>query len=592
MSLTARTMSSTSASSRSRTRANQARDGVRDLSIVFVGYRFPPTDAQARSELLGAIMKNVQRHIDLHIVLGPTRNDVHALKGGDPEQLKLQIADLEQQLAKRNHLLFGDKSEKRGQGDKPEGQKPVQTGHGPRAQSLLPEVEQVHLLDEADKVCTKCGGQLETWDGQFEESEEVDVVELKYVLKKHRRQKYRCGCGACIETAPGPLKLFPGARYSVAFAINVAIAKYADHLPLERQVKMAARQGLESDSQTLWDQINALAKVLGPTYTALCAYVLSQPSCGAEHSRASVVQLHTAKPFAFHLLPARPYFRARACSADDMASRSRRTYDHRIKEQILHAGNPELFPELEIPRSTAQSWIRRGVGDVVSLEAEHEVEAALRARVLGLEHRTAMLIAVLRLVLALLRVSGFTLERGRVADERGKRLLLGAVEGARKILPLSAALRVLRLSPARYHAGSGRAGLHPRRTCCPATGGAQAAAGAQSSAGVRPVLSATRGGRCRMKRTPLSSRNSAECNCTVPAPECLAPQLRAAARRRQPCTRACARTCDAARGRCRAPQPGRTGFTRRSRSRVLAPRGLLGSSRQKSPQRTPLSRYL
>ena len=28
-----------------------------------------------------------------------------------------------------------------------------------------------------------------------------------------------------------------------------------------------------------------------------------------------------------------------------------------------------------------------------------------------------------------------------------------------------------------------------------------------------------------MKRTPLSSRNSAECNCTVPAPECLAPQL-------------------------------------------------------------------
>jgi len=135
-----------------------------------------------------------------------------------------------------------------------------------------------------------------------------------------------------------------------------------------------------------------------------------------------------------------------------MTSRLRRTYDHRVKEQILRTRNPDLFPELEITRSTAQSWIRRGVGDVVSLDTEHEVEAALRTRVLELEHRTAMLIAVLRLVLALLRVSGFTLEHGRVADERGKRLLLGAVERARQILPLSAALRVLHLSAARYHA--------------------------------------------------------------------------------------------------------------------------------------------
>ena len=66
-------------------------------------------------------------------------------------------------------------------------------------------------------------GQLETWDGQFEESDEIDVVDVKYILKHHRRQKYRCSYGACIETAPGPLKLFPGARYSVAFAISIAI---------------------------------------------------------------------------------------------------------------------------------------------------------------------------------------------------------------------------------------------------------------------------------------------------------------------------------------------------------------------------------
>ena len=131
---------------------------------------------------------------------------------------------------------------------------------------------------------------------------------------------------------------------------------------------------------------------------------------------------------------------------------SRRAYDHRIKEEIVRAGNPDLFPELEIPRSTAVSWIRRGLGQVVSLDQDDEGERALRNRVAGLERRIEMLTAVLRLVLALLRVSGFKLELSRVADAAGKRRLLGAIERARRCMPLSAALRVLRLSSARYHA--------------------------------------------------------------------------------------------------------------------------------------------
>jgi len=212
------------------------------------------------------------------------KKELHALRGGDPEQLKLAIVELEQQLAKRNQMLFGDKSEKRSRTDEPKAEKAAQTGHGPRQQTLLPEIEQVHLLDEADQICSSCGGSLKLWKDQHEASEEIDVVELKYVLKKHLRQKYRCGCGACIETAPGPQKLFVGARYSIDFALTVAIAKYADHLPLERQVKMMDRHGLIIDSQTLWDQLNALANVLGPTYSALSSYVLGQPVIGADET--------------------------------------------------------------------------------------------------------------------------------------------------------------------------------------------------------------------------------------------------------------------------------------------------------------------
>ena len=67
------------------------------------------------------------------------------------------------------------------------------------------------------------------------------------IITKPRRQKYRCSCGGCIQTATGPRKLFDAARYSVGFAVHVAMAKYADHLPLERQVRTMQRDGLTVD---------------------------------------------------------------------------------------------------------------------------------------------------------------------------------------------------------------------------------------------------------------------------------------------------------------------------------------------------------
>jgi hypothetical protein len=76
---------------------------------------------------------------------------------------------------------------------------------------------------------------------------------------------------------------------------------------------------------------------------------------------------------------------------------TRRVYDHSIKEQILRAGDPDLFPELKNPRSTAVNWIRRGLGEVVSLDQDDEGERPLHNRVATLERRIAMLTAVLRL---------------------------------------------------------------------------------------------------------------------------------------------------------------------------------------------------
>jgi len=55
----------------------------------------------------------------------------------------------------------------------------------------------------------------------------IDILERRFVITKHKRQKYRCRCSQCVETAPGPVKFFAGARYSPNFAVIVAVASYA-----------------------------------------------------------------------------------------------------------------------------------------------------------------------------------------------------------------------------------------------------------------------------------------------------------------------------------------------------------------------------
>jgi transposase len=207
------------------------------------------------------------------------------LKGHSDADLQRQLIELQEQLAAQQHRLYGASSERRGTKDTGDAKGAKERkGHGPKAQPDLPIDIVVHELDEADQQCVKCGGKLAELGDESEDSEEITVVERHYRLVKHRRKKYRCGCNAHVETADGPLKLIAGGRYSIDFALSVAIDKYLDHLPLERQVRAMKRAGLRVTSQTLYDQVNALADKLYPVYERLLAHVLEQPVIGADET--------------------------------------------------------------------------------------------------------------------------------------------------------------------------------------------------------------------------------------------------------------------------------------------------------------------
>lgn len=227
----------------------------------------------------------------LHEKIESLTAEIAKLKGLDVSAPQLELACLRELLASRERELFCESSERRPRvGQEPAAtDKPKQRGHGPKPQAQLPIMECEHVLAAAERVCSQCGGELSEMPGQSEDSEEITVVERRFVLVQHRRKKYRCACNAQIATAPAPLKLAVaadtrGRRYSVEFAIDVAIGKYRDHLPLERQVRMMRSEGLAVGSQTLWDQIEGLARVLGPTEKALRQYVLAAPVIGADET--------------------------------------------------------------------------------------------------------------------------------------------------------------------------------------------------------------------------------------------------------------------------------------------------------------------
>ena len=199
------------------------------------------------------------------------------------KQLSVELALLNEQLGALQQRQFGESSERRsGTSSKPEKKAP--SGHGPRPQPKLPVERTLLEIPEELRTCAACGGPLEEMKGQVEETEQITARAREYIVQLLAAQKYRCRCGIGVRTAAKPVSHIKGGRYSMDFAVDVAVDKYINHLPLDRQRRMMGRAGLEIDTQTLWDQIEALARHLEPSYQALRSYILDADVVGADET--------------------------------------------------------------------------------------------------------------------------------------------------------------------------------------------------------------------------------------------------------------------------------------------------------------------
>jgi putative transposase len=129
-----------------------------------------------------------------------------------------------------------------------------------------------------------------------------------------------------------------------------------------------------------------------------------------------------------------------------------RYYDHRLKQLIVNSNNPNLFPGLQIPRSTAMQWIKNGPPEVVTLpEFDVSNDEPLIANS-KLKDQVDALEATNSLVLTTFRIFGFQIQYKRLPNATSKETFLTALEKAKKVLPLKTCLMAIDLSFARYYA--------------------------------------------------------------------------------------------------------------------------------------------
>ncbi|HEX7507274.1 MAG TPA: hypothetical protein VF550_10920 [Polyangia bacterium] len=130
--------------------------------------------------------------------------------------------------------------------------------------------------------------------------------------------------------------------------------------------------------------------------------------------------------------------------------KTRRAYDHRLREQVVRCGAKVVARHVQIPRFTSSTWRQRGLRPVVTTEPfDQEKQHALDSSVRW-EKRTRA--AVVRLLLALLRASGFSLAGKRLPEGLAKAGILRAISSVQVSLPLAIILRIVGLELGRFHA--------------------------------------------------------------------------------------------------------------------------------------------
>jgi transposase len=164
--------------------------------------------------------------------------------------------------------------------------------HGRRPLSKdLRRVPRVYVLTEAERRCPGCGEcriQIGT-----ERSEQLDYEPATLFIIEHQRCTYAClHCEGQVVTAGKPAQPIPKGLPGPGLLAHVATEKYVDHIPLNRQERRLARQGVELSRSTLCDWMAGTAQILEPLSELMKTMVLL---CDVIHTDDTTVKVRDSE---------------------------------------------------------------------------------------------------------------------------------------------------------------------------------------------------------------------------------------------------------------------------------------------------------
>jgi transposase len=151
-------------------------------------------------------------------------------------------------------------------------------GHGRRKlPSHLPREPHQHRPDEADEPCPECGKSRRKIGEEVSEILEYQPASL--VVHEHHREKWACPDGCCkIAIAPPAPRPVDKGLCGFGLMAFILTSKYADHLPLNRQVGMLTRHGVVLGTSTLSDWVAQGAAQLEPIVEAMARQLRQAPA--------------------------------------------------------------------------------------------------------------------------------------------------------------------------------------------------------------------------------------------------------------------------------------------------------------------------
>lgn len=144
----------------------------------------------------------------------------------------------------------------------------------------LPRVEVVHEPDQCD--CSTCGQSLVKISDHV--SEKLDVEPLKFFVRRDVYPQYTCRKCETVVAEPVAPAIIDRGMAAPGLLAQVAINKYADHLPLYRQEAIFARHGVELSRSTLAEWIGVIGLRLQPLVDALQRTLLTSPVVHADET--------------------------------------------------------------------------------------------------------------------------------------------------------------------------------------------------------------------------------------------------------------------------------------------------------------------